>query len=298
MTTASDIGADITERVLRSLDRTPNPRLKAVMSSLVRHLHAFIREVEPTEAEWWQAIQFLTRVGQMCDDRRQEFILLSDVLGASILVDAINHRADDGATESTLLGPFYRPGAPELPAGASISRDGRGEPVVVWGHVRSTEGAPIAGAVLDVWQANAHGLYEQQDPTQPEMNLRGRFRTDAAGRYTFVTVRPASYPIPDDGPVGELLRALGRHPYRPAHIHFIVTAEGYAPLTTHLFVAGDPYLDSDAVFGTKDALVVEFVRSDSAEEAARYGVRAPFYTVQYDFVLRRAAPAPAGLQSP
>jgi catechol 1,2-dioxygenase len=295
MTTAGDIGADITARALRSLDQTPNPRLKTIMASLIRHLHAFIREVEPTEAEWWQAIQFLTRVGQMCDDRRQEFILLSDALGASILVDAINHHAHDGATESTLLGPFYRPGAPELPASASISRDGRGEPVVMSGRVLSTDGTPIAGAVLDVWQANAHGLYEQQDPTQPDMNLRGRFRTDADGRYTFVTVKPASYPIPDDGPVGELLRALGRHPYRPAHIHFIVTAEGHAPLTTHLFVAGDPYLDSDAVFGTKDSLVVPFVRNESAAEAARYGVRAPFYTVQYDFVLRRTGPAPGAM---
>ena len=292
MATSSDIGAEITEQVLRSLDHTPNPRLKTVMTSLIRHLHAFIREVKPTEAEWLQAIQFLTRVGQLCDERRQEFILLSDALGASILVDAVNHHADDGATESTLLGPFYRPGAPELPSGASISRDGRGEPVVVSGRVLSTDGVPIPGAVLDVWQANAHGLYEQQDPTQPEMNLRGRFRTDTEGRYRFITVRPSSYPIPHDGPVGELLRALGRHPYRPAHIHFIVTAEGYAPLTTHLFAAGDPYLDSDAGFGTKDSLVVEFVRHDSAEEAAQHGVRAPFYTVQYDFVLRRAAPAP------
>jgi catechol 1,2-dioxygenase len=292
MALSGDIGAEITERVLRSLEHTPDLRLKTVMTSLIRHLHAFIREVQPTEAEWLQAIRFLTRVGQMCDERRQEFILLSDALGASILVDAINHRADDGATESTLLGPFYRPGAPELPFGASISRDGRGEPVVVSGRVLSTEGTPIAGAVLDVWQANAHGLYEQQDPTQPEMNLRGRFRTDAEGRYRFVTVRPSSYPIPDDGPVGELLRALGRHPYRPAHIHFIVTAPGYAPLTTHLFVAGDPYLNSDAVFGTKDSLVVEFVRHESSEEAAQHGVHAPFYTVGYDFVLRRTASVP------
>ncbi len=287
MTTDTGIGADITGRALRSLEQTPNPRLKTIMTSLVRHLHAFIREVEPTEAEWMEAIRFLTRVGQMCDDRRQEFILLSDVLGASMLVDAINHRADGGATESTVLGPFYRAGAPALPMGASISLDGRGEPAVISGRVLAPDGTPIAGAVLDVWKGNEHGLYEQQDPAQPDMNLRGRFRTDAAGRYTIVAIKPVSYPVPEDGPVGELLRALGRHPYRPAHIHFIVSADGCAPLTTHLFAAGDPYLASDVVFGVKDSLIVDFVRNDSAEEAARYGVSAPFYTVQYDFVLAR-----------
>ena len=175
-------GAAITERVLSSLAGTVDPRLRQVMTSLVTHLHAFIREVELTEEEWWQAIQFLTQVGQKCDDRRQEFVLLSDTLGASMLVDAINHRAGEGATESTVLGPFYRPSAPELPYGASISQDGRGEPAVLMGRVRSTGGAPIPGATLDVWETNERGLYEQQDPTQPEMNLRGKFRTDAEGR--------------------------------------------------------------------------------------------------------------------
>lgn len=281
----------ITESVLRSLDGAADPRLKTIMTSLIRHLHAFIREVELTEAEWWQAIQFLTRVGRMCDDRRQEFVLLSDTLGVSMLVDAINHRADGGATESTVLGPFYREGARELPAGASISLDGRGEPAVVTGRVLGTDGAPIAGAVLDVWEGNENGLYEQQDPHQPDMNLRGRFHSDAAGRYEIVAIKPVSYPIPDDGPVGHMLRALGRHPYRPAHIHFIVSAEGYLPVTTHLFAKGDPYLTSDAVFGTKDALIVDFVRDDSPEAAATHGVRAPFYRVDYDFVLRpRVAP--------
>jgi catechol 1,2-dioxygenase len=282
----TDTETSITESVLRSLEGTPDGRLKEVMTSLIRHLHAFIREVELTEAEWMQAIQFLTRVGQMCDERRQEFILLSDTLGVSMLVDAINHRADGGATESTVLGPFYREGARELPAGASISLDGRGEPVVITGRVLSTDGTPLADAVLDVWQGNDNGLYEQQDPGQPDMNLRGRFRTDAEGRYALVAIKPVSYPVPDDGPVGQMLRALGRHPYRPAHIHFIVSAEGHAPLTTHLFAKGDPYLDSDVVFGTKDSLVVDFVRHDSPEEAARLGVRAPFSTVEYDFVLK------------
>ncbi|HEU5369466.1 MAG TPA: intradiol ring-cleavage dioxygenase, partial [Ktedonobacterales bacterium] len=264
----------------------PDPRLKALMTSLISHLHAFIREVDLTQEEWMLGIQFLTRAGQMCDDKRQEFILLSDTLGASMLVDAINHRVPGGATESTVFGPFYREGAVDLPLGASISLDGRGEPTVVSGSVCSTDGTPIPNALLDVWETNENGLYEQQDPEQPDMNLRGKFCTDSEGRYHFLAIKPVSYPIPDDGPVGHMLRALGRHPYRPAHIHLLISAEGFAPVTTHLFVKGDSYLDSDAVFGTKDSLVVEFVRHDSAEEAARYGVSAPFYTAEYDFVLK------------
>jgi hydroxyquinol 1,2-dioxygenase len=286
-----DAPETITERVLRSVAGTPDPRLRAVMDSLVRHLHAFVREVAPSEDEWWRAIEFLTRTGHACDASRQEFVLLSDTLGVSTLVDALAHPPGDGATESTVLGPFYRPGAPELPYGASINQGGDGEPAVLMGTVTSTAGAPLGGALLDVWETNAHGLYEQQDPRQPAMNLRGRFRTGAAGRYKIVAIKPVSYPIPDDGPVGQLLRTLGRHPFRPAHVHFRVSAPGYVPLTTHLFVRGDPYLDSDAVFGTKDSLVVDFVRSDSATDAARHGVRAPFSTVVYDFALRPAAPA-------
>lgn len=277
--------ATITANVLQSLSGTADPRLKAVMSSLISHLHAFIREVGLTEAEWFTAIQFLTRTGQLCDDRRQEFILLSDVLGVSMLVDAVNHRGSEAVTASTVLGPFYRPGASDLPYGASISQDGRGEPAVLTGRVLTPDGEPIANALLDVWETDENGLYEQQDPEQPEMNLRGRFRTGADGRYKIVGIKPVSYSIPDDGPVGELLRALGRHPFRPAHVHFIVSADGFRPVTTHLFVKGDPYLYSDAVFGTKDSLVVDFVRHDSAEEAAAHHVGVPFYSVNYDFVL-------------
>ncbi len=276
----------ITQNVLESMAPAPNPRLKAVMTSLIKHVHDFIREVELTQDEWALAIQFLTRTGQMCDDKRQEFILLSDITGVTMLVDAINHRSPDGATESTIFGPFYREGAQELPMGASISQDGRGEPAVVTGRVLSTDGTPIPNALLDVWETNENGLYEQQDPNQPDMNLRGKFRTDSEGRYCFVGIKPVSYPIPDDGPVGQLLRSLGRHPYRPAHIHLLVSAAGFVPVTTHLFVQGDPYLDSDAVFGTKDSLVVEFIRHDSAEEAARHQVTAPFFTVEYDFILK------------
>lgn len=276
----------ITQNVLDSIAQTPNPRLKTVMTSLIRHLHAFTREVELTQEEWALAIEFLTRTGQMCDEKRQEFILLSDITGVSMLVDAINHRFPGGATESTVFGPFYREGAAELPMGATISKDGRGEPVVVTGQVLSTDGTPIAHALLDVWETDENGLYEQQDPEQPDMNLRGKFRTDSQGRYCFVGIKPVSYAIPDDGPVGQLLRALGRHPFRPAHIHLLISAKGFAPVTTHLFVKGDKYLDSDAVFGTKDSLVVDFVRHDSTEEAERYHVTAPFYTVEYDFVLK------------
>ena len=276
----------ITHNVLDSMAHTADPRLKQVMSSLVFHLHTFMREVELTQEEWELGIQFLTRTGLMCDEKRQEFILLSDITGVTMLVDAINHRLPDGATESTIFGPFYREGASELPMGASISKDGRGEPVVVTGRVFSTAGTPIAGALLDVWETDENGLYEQQDPEQPEMNLRGKFRTDSEGRYCFVGIKPVSYAIPDDGPVGQLLRSLGRHPFRPAHIHLLISADGFAPVTTHLFVKGDPYLDSDAVFGTKDSLVVEFIRHDSEEEAASYHVTVPFYRVEYDFVLK------------
>ncbi|HEV2582109.1 MAG TPA: hydroxyquinol 1,2-dioxygenase, partial [Ktedonobacteraceae bacterium] len=161
-----------------------------------------------------------------------------------------------------------------------------GEPTVYSGRVLSTAGTPIPGALLDVWETDENGLYEQQDPQQPDMNLRGKFRADGEGRYSFVGIKPVSYPIPDDGPAGQLLRALGRHPFRPAHIHMIVSADGFAPVTTHLFVKGDPYLDSDAVFGTKDSLVVAFIRHNSLDEAARYHVAAPFYMVEYDFVLK------------
>jgi catechol 1,2-dioxygenase len=276
----------ITQNVLDSMAQTPNPRLKEVMSSLIRHLHAFVCEVELTEEEWISGIQFLTSTGQMCNDKRQEFILLSDTLGVSMLVDAINHRLASGATESTVFGPFYREGAEEMPMGASISKDGRGEPTVVMGQVLSTDGTPLPHALLDVWETNENGLYEQQDPDQPEMNLRGKFRTDNEGRYYFVGIKPVSYSIPDDGPVGKMLRSLGRHSFRPAHIHMIVSAEGFVPVTTHLFVSGDKYLDADAVFGTKDSLVVDFVRNDSTEEAARYNITTPFYTVEYNFVLK------------
>jgi hydroxyquinol 1,2-dioxygenase len=221
----------------------------------------------------------------MCDDKRQEFILLSDTLGVSRLVDSINHAGGGAATQSSLLGPFYRRGARELPKGASISNDTPGDALIVTGRVTSVDGVPIAAATLDVWQTSPDGFYDVQDPRQPDMNLRGRFRTDADGRYEFRSVKPSSYPIPSDGPVGKMLRATGRHPYRPAHVHFMISAQGYAPLTTAIYVEGDDYLHTDAVFGQKDILTIGFTRHDSAQEARELTVKAPFYTTSFDFSL-------------
>ena len=275
-----------TEAVLSRMDQCEDPRLKQIMASIVKHLHAVVRETEPTMAEWMQAIQFLTATGQICDDKRQEWILLSDTLGVSMLVDAINNRKPSGATESTVLGPFHVDGAPEMANGSSISRDGKGQPCVVRGRVLDLEGKPIGGARLDIWQTSDDGFYDVQQPDlQPAMNLRGVFRTDADGGYTLRTVTPCAYPIPTDGPVGQLLEGLGRHPYRPAHIHFIVAADGFDPVTTHIFVAADPYLGSDAVFGVKDSLIEPFVLVDDPAECARFGMTGPFHLVERDFVL-------------
>jgi hydroxyquinol 1,2-dioxygenase len=250
--------ANLTDAVIARLARCEDPRFKQIMTSLIRHTHAFVREVGLTEAEWIEGIKFLTATGHKCDGDRQEFILLSDVLGVSMLVDAINHRKPSGATESTVLGPFYIEGAPDLPNGADISHGSPGEPTEVSGRVLTPDGKPIAGAVLDVWQTAANGFYSTQDANQDRFNLRGRFRTDAKGAFFFRTIKPVSYPVPTDGPVGGILNAMGRHPMRPAHIHFIVSAPGYESVATHLFAEGDPYLDSDVVFGVKNSLVVDF----------------------------------------
>src|SRR5215469_8195905 len=249
---------NLTDAVLARLPRSENPRFKEIMTSVISHLHAVVREVGLTEAEWAEAIKFLTATGHKCDGDRQEFILLSDVLGVSMLVDAINHRKPAGATESTVLGPFYIEGAADLPAGFDISHGGEGEPTEVSGRVLTPAGKPVVGAVLDVWQTAPNGFYSTQDPKQDRFNLRGRFKSDGEGYFFFRTIKPTSYPVPTDGPVGAILNAMGRHPMRPAHLHFIVSAKGYEALTTHLFVEGDPYLDSDVVFGVKNSLVVPF----------------------------------------
>lgn len=279
---------DITNEVVRRFEATPDDRLRQLMLGLVRHLHAFVKEVELTEAEWFAAIQFLTDTGHMCDDKRQEFILLSDTLGASMVVDLINHRKPEGATESTVFGPFHRDGAPELPFGGNIApRDTTGTPTAIGGRVVDLNGRPIAGALLDVWQADSSGLYDSQYANGDELHMRGRFHTDADGRFLVRTVRPVYYAIPTDGPVGKMLRATNRHPWRPAHVHFVVSADGYEPVTTHLFDDADPYLDSDTVFAVKDSLMCTFVRHDTRDDdAERLGLEPPFCTAQFEFVLK------------
>jgi protocatechuate 3,4-dioxygenase beta subunit len=285
------------EVVAASFESTPDPRLKQVLTSLVQHLHAFVKDVELTEEEWGTAIQFLTRTGQMSDAVRQEFILLSDVLGVSMLVETINHRSGGTSTESTVLGPFHVVESPPRELGENIALDGKGEPCLVTGQVTGPDGEPLAGALVDVWQANDDGFYDVQQPgVQPERNLRGLFTADEQGRFWFRSIVPKYYPIPDDGPVGELLAATGRHPYRPAHIHFIATAPGYRPVTTHLFVDGSPYIDSDAVFGVKDSLVREFPVVDDPARAEEVGLPNPFRTVHFDVALLRADQAPPAAQ--
>jgi len=285
------------EVVAASFATTPDPRLKQLMTSLVRHLHAFVKEVELTEEEWGVAIDFLTRTGQMCDDVRQEFILLSDVLGVSMLVETINHRTGGTSTESTVLGPFHMVESPKRELGDDINLDRKGTPCLVSGRVTGPDGEPLPGAVVDVWQTNEDGFYDVQQPDiQPAGNLRGLFTTDDDGRYWFRSVVPRFYPIPDDGPVGRLLAATGRHPNRPAHLHFIASAPGYRPVTTHVFVADSPYLDSDAVFGVKDSLVRDVPEVDDPARAAEVGLANPFRTLTFNPVLLRADQAPPAAQ--
>lgn len=264
-------------------------RLAEVMAVVTKHLHAAVKEIEPTQEEWFEAIQFLTSVGHMCNDWRQEYILLSDTLGVSMLVDAINNRKPSGASESTVLGPFHVPDAPELPMGADICLDQKGEPMLVKGCILDTEGNPITQAKIDVWQANDEGFYDvQQKGLQPDFNLRGVFRTGADGRYHFKGVKPKFYPIPDDGPVGQMLGKLGRHPYRPAHLHYILEADGFETLTTHIFDPDDPYIHSDAVFGVKESLLAKFDLIEDPARIKQAGFERPYYEVIHDFVLARA----------
>ena len=280
--------ANATEAVLQRNEGCSDARLREIMAVLVPHLHAVVRELRLTPEEWLAAIQFLTRTGQICSDRRQEFILLSDTLGVSMLVDAINNRKIDDVTPSTVLGPFYVSGAPAMKMGDTIALHGRGDALFVSGTVCDEEGRPLEGAVLDVWQTSEDGFYDTQDDTQPDMNLRGVFRTGADGRFWFRSIVPASYPIPSDGPVGDMLKALNRHPMRPAHIHFILRAIGYDTLTTHIFIEGDPYLDSDAVFGVKDALISP-LRETTPEERAEHGLPDGCQALSLDFRLQPEA---------
>ena len=282
--------ADITEHTVTaatvaSFAATEDGRLRQCLGVLVEHLHAAVRELEPTVEEWAAVVDYLTAVGQKCDPTRQEFVLLSDVLGISALVENINHRKVGGATEATVLGPFHLTASPPRDLGESIDEVGHDEVCLVTGRVLNVAGSPLPGSTVDVWQADDVGYYDVQQPgVQPAGNGRGLFTTDEDGSFHFRTVVPAHYPIPVDGPVGTLLDATGRHPYRPAHIHFIAAAAGHLPVTTHIFVAGSPYLDNDAVFAVKRSLVREFEVVDDPAAAA-HGLPAPYRHAHVDLVL-------------
>jgi hydroxyquinol 1,2-dioxygenase len=277
--------ASITQAVVSSFDGATDPRFRRIIESLTRHLHAFAREVDLTPEEWKAGIDFLYHAGQISDEKRNEFILTSDVLGLSSLVDML--QSDAGATERSALGPFHSEGSPALPVGGDLKQDNDGEPLLVHGRVLDEDGKPVAGAQLDFWQAAVNGKYWQQDPAQDPHNLRFRMTTGNDGVYAFTTVQPAPYSVPYDGPVGDLLRAGGRHAWRPAHFHFIVGAPGFRPLTTEVFFSGDPYLDSDAIFGVRESLVVTVSPNMDAALAKRYNLAEPFLNVAFDFRLGR-----------
>jgi len=264
----------ITEAVLARHAAAADPRFKHIMTSLVNHLHAFAREVELTEEEWFKGIEFLTRCGHITDDRRQEFILLSDVLGLSMLTVAMNNDKPQGCTEATVFGPFHVEGAPHYELGADIANGARGIPCLVRGTVRGAAGEAVPGAHIDVWQSDEEGLYDVQHAEIAHAQARGTFNADAKGGYHFRSILAVPYAIPHDGPVGDLLKAAGRHPWRPAHLHFMIKAEGYETLITHVFRSDDAYLDSDAVFGVRQSLVADWKPQPDGS-----------YLVEYDFVL-------------
>jgi protocatechuate 3,4-dioxygenase beta subunit len=271
---SGEIFPELTRDVIDRLKDAESPRLREILELVVSHVHAIVREAKLSQGEWWQAIEFLTRAGKMCSDKRQEFILLSDILGISMLVDAIDHGSGPGFTDSTVLGPFYAGQQRELAAGESILlREEEGDPLEMRGRVTDSRQRPITNALVEVWQTAPNQLYDVQDENQPSGHLRASFRTDEAGAYRFQTIMPVSYPIPNDGPAGQLLAAMGRHPFRPAHIHFMISAPGYRTLVTHLFLDGDRYLASDAVFGVKPSLII------------RPRLRDGINTVDYDFGL-------------
>ncbi|CAL8481573.1 intradiol ring-cleavage dioxygenase [Caballeronia sp. S22] len=282
----------ITQAVLASMDDRCDSRLRTIFTSLVQHLHSFAREVKLTEAEWFKAIQFLTECGHITDDKRQEFILLSDTLGLSMLVMAQNNKKPTECTEATVFGPFYVEGAPEYENGADIANGARGEPCFVSGQVRGLDGTPLAGAQIDVWQSDEDGFYDvQKSPEDADASAhqaRGRLYSDRDGRFHFRSILAEAYPIPHDGPVGRMLEALGRHPWRPAHLHFMIKVPGYETLITHVFRDGDQYLDSDAVFGVRSTLITKWVKHDSGVAPDGSNLEAPFYSLKYDFVLNPA----------
>ncbi|TDP94851.1 intradiol ring-cleavage dioxygenase [Labedaea rhizosphaerae] len=281
--------AELVERVERSFDGCADPRLRELMTALVRHLHGFVREVRLTEAEWAAAIEFLTAAGHITDDKRQEFILLSDVLGLSMQTIAVNNEAYGDATEATVFGPFFVSGSPAIPLGGDISGGAPGEPCWVEGMVTDSSGKPLAGARIEVWEADEDGFYDVQY-TDDRVAGRAHLFTDAEGRYAFWGTTPTPYPIPHDGPVGAMLEAVGRSPMRAAHLHFMVSAEGRRTLVTHIFVRGDEQLDSDTVFGVKDSLVRDFDRQDAGTPAPDGRViEGTWSRVRFDIVLAPAS---------
>jgi hydroxyquinol 1,2-dioxygenase len=284
----------LTDVVSERWSDIPDPRLQQVMTALVKHAHAFVREIEPTQAEWFKAIDFLTRTGQMCDDKRQEFILMSDVLGVSMLVDALNHRRSNKATPSTVEGPFHVPDAPPFANGADMAANAPGITCFVSGKVSALSGEPVAGATLDLWQTDGEGLYEAQREGIDGAWMRGLYRTQPDGSYLIRTVAPIAYTIPMDGTIGELMNRTNMSHMRPAHIHFAINAPGYHGLVTHLFQAGDEWIDDDAVYGVKEPLIVEFKKMPAGSKAPSGEImNQPFYLVAYDFVLEKQAQAAA-----
>ena len=286
----------LTQDVVDSFGRCSDERLRVLMTSLVKHVHAFAREVDLTPDEWLAGLKFLTATGQISTERRPEFILLSDTLGLSMMVVALAQARAVGAargamepTEATVAGPFFWPGAPELPLGADLAEGVPGEPTLYMGRVTDTDGKPLAGALLDVWSGDGDGKYDVQLSDQPVMKARGRLRTDAEGRYWFWSIRPNYYPVPDDGPVGDMLRATNRNINRPGHIHMMVSAEGHVPLTTHIFVAGSPFIDEDVVFGKRDSLVVDFEAHPPGRAVDGREMKQAYHSASFDF---RLAPKP------
>jgi hydroxyquinol 1,2-dioxygenase len=283
---------NLTDLAIERWQNIPDPRLRQIMTSLIKHLHGFVREIEPTPQEWFTAIDWLTRTGQMCDAKRQEFILTSDVLGVSMLMDAINNRRPSGATPTTVEGPFHVPDSPEVANGANMAEGCPGIPLFVVGSVRDTQGKPVAGATLDIWQTDGDGLYEaQRDVSEPWM--RALYRSGADGAFVVRTVAPVGYTIPMDGTIGELMRRTTISHMRPAHIHFHLLAPGYHPVITHLFQEGDQYIDTDVVFGVKEPLIVKFEEQKPGKAPTGETIDRPWYLVRYDFVLERAAQAAA-----
>ena len=282
---------ELTAAVVSSFEETPNPRVKFLLEELVKSLHDYVRKTDLTFDEWSYAIDFLTRTGQKCTSIRQEFILLSDVLGVSMLVDAVNHREREGATETTVLGPFYVGEHKVMPHGADISSNLDGQRMFVSARVTDLAGKPLAGVPVDVWHADDDGYYDSQKPTYETLgpSSRARFVTDDDGRLFFRTILPCSYPIPTDGPVGEMILQARRHPMRPAHVHFLVDAPGYEPLITHVFIDGDKYIDSDVVFGVKGELIAKVEKRTDLVTPDGKPVSGPWHLMTYEFRLKPGA---------